>query len=208
MTSATGWGVLLWGFALGLRHASDADHVAVVTTLLQREPGVWRAARIAALWGAGHTVSFLAIGLLIVLAQLHPSAAFEEAAELLVAAMLIGVGLWNLKRIPGESEGAPQGKTGLLQTLRPMAVGLIHGLAGSAGVGLLTASTISSRGLASLYLALFGLGTILGMVLLTVIIANPIAWSLKREGSAKRVVGTLASLLSITLGITVLVGML
>ena len=200
--------MLLWGFALGLRHASDADHVAVVATLLQREPGVWKAARIAALWGAGHTLSFLAIGLLIVLAQFHPSAALEQAAEVLVAAMLIGVGSWHLTRPPAATPASSPSKPTLLETLRPVAVGVIHGLAGSAAIGLITATTITSRGLAALYLALFGVGTILGMVLLTVVIANPIAWSVRREGFTKRIVGVAASLLSIVLGIAVLAGML
>jgi hypothetical protein len=67
----TGLSVLLLGVGLGLRHATDADHVSVVSALVQREPGVWRAARIAALRGPGLTVAFLALGLLIVLAEVR-----------------------------------------------------------------------------------------------------------------------------------------
>ncbi len=56
----TGLSVLLLGVGLGLRHATDADHVVVVSALVQREPGIWRAARVAALWGLGHSAAFLA----------------------------------------------------------------------------------------------------------------------------------------------------
>lgn len=58
-----GLSVLLLGIGLGLRHAIDTDHVVVVSALVQREHGVWRAARIAALWGAGHTIALLSMGL-------------------------------------------------------------------------------------------------------------------------------------------------
>jgi len=163
---------LVLGLGLGLRHATDADHVAVVSAMLQREPGALRALRVAVLWGLGHTVSFLALGLLIVLGGVRIPASFERAVELLVAAMLIGLGAWHLARGTGAS--AP---TRAVSAKRPVAVGLVHGLAGSAGVALLTGATIHSRLCATLYLALFGVGTVLGMALLTAALSWPIAWA-------------------------------
>ena len=82
----TGLSILLVGMGLGLRHATDADHVIVVSALVQRERGLWRAARLALLWGVGHTAAFLGMGLVIVLAELRIPSSFETAAELLVAA--------------------------------------------------------------------------------------------------------------------------
>jgi len=200
----TGLSVLLLGIGLGLRHATDADHVVVVSALVQREPGVWRAARIAALWGIGHTIAFLGLGLLIVLAGVRIPSAFERAADLLVAAMLIGFGLWHLAKNRGE---VPQSITAEAASsyARPVLIGLVHGLAGSAGIALLAATTIASRPLAAAYLGLFGIGTVLGMVALTVVMSRPISWTMRREGVLKQGVTVLAALLSMMLGAVVLV---
>lgn len=198
----TALSVLLLGLGLGLRHATDADHVVVVSALVQREPGVWKAARIAALWGAGHTVAFLALGLLIVLFGVRLPEAYERSAELLVAAMLIGFGVWHVVRSPrSDSDAAPM-KAG---SARPVAIGLVHGLAGSAGIALLAATTIGSRSLAVVYLGLVALGTVIGMVVLTMVLSRPISWTMRRPGLLRRSVTGSAALLSIGLGLSVLV---
>jgi nickel/cobalt transporter (NicO) family protein len=199
----TGFSVVLLGIGLGLRHATDADHVVVVSALLQREPGVWRAARIAALWGAGHTASFLGLSLLIVFAELRLPHAFEHGVELLIAAMLIGFGVWHLMRIRASSDPlrtAPVARA----TTRPVLIGLVHGLGGSAGVALLAVTTIAPRALAVLYLGLVALGTVVGMVALTVVMSRPIRWTMRREGNLKHASAILAAGLSLALGGTVL----
>jgi len=196
----TGWSVLWLGVGLGLRHAIDAEHVVVVSALVQREPGLWRAARIAALWGTGHTAAFLGVGLLVVLAGVHVPASFEEAAEVLVAAMLIGLGLWNLRALGRTAEPSMPARA---PTARPLFLGLVHGLAGSAGIALLTATTIDSRAFAALYLALFGLGTVLGMVLLTMLLSRPIAWIAARGAFARNLTTGGAALVSVGLGIAI-----
>ena len=200
----TGLSVLLLGIGLGLRHATDADHVVVVSALVQREPGVWRAARIAALWGAGHTVAFLALGLFIVLAEVRIPEAFERGAELLVALMLIGFGLWHLVRSRGTDSGESVPSVAGASA-RPLVIGLFHGLAGSAGIALLAATTIGSRPLAVAYLGLVALGTVVGMVALTVVMSRPISWTMRREGRLRSAITVIAAMLSIGLGLTVLV---
>jgi nickel/cobalt exporter len=199
----TSFSVLLLGLGLGLRHATDADHVVVVSALVQREHGMWRAARIAALWGAGHTVAFLALGLLIVLAEVRIPEPFERGAELLVAAMLIGVGAFHLLRSRPSSVREAR-RPSAAAAARPIAIGLVHGLAGSAGIALLAATTIGSRPLAVAYLGLVALGTVLGMVALTVAMSQPIGWAMRREGRLKQVVAAVAPLLSVMLGFVVL----
>ncbi len=193
--------VLLLGIGLGLRHATDADHVVVVCALVQREPGVWKAARVAALWGAGHTLSFLALGLLIVLVGVRVPDAFERGAELLVAFMLIGFGVWHLAhdRFVGTARAVPGAGAA-----RPVAIGLVHGLAGSAGVALLAVTTIGSPADAVMYLGLVALGTVIGMVALTIVMSRPISWTMRREGHLKNAVTLLAALVSIALGVTLL----
>jgi nickel/cobalt transporter (NicO) family protein len=191
---------LVLGLGLGLRHATDSDHVAVVAAMIQREPGALRVVRVAVLWGLGHTVSFLVLGLLIVLAGLRMPPSFERAVELLVAAMLIGLGAWHLAHGPGAR--APQRA---VSATRPVAVGLVHGLAGSASVALLAGTTIHSPLGASLYLVSFGAGTVVGMALLTVALAWPIGWTMRRSRPWTpwifRVPGVLSVALGLALGV-------
>lgn len=197
---------VLWlGVGLGLRHATDADHVVVVSALVQREPGVWRAARVAALWGAGHTAAFLGLGLLVVLTGVRIPSAFENLAELLVASMLIGFGVWHFGRSRMPAKIAAETPRHKGPSVRPVLIGLVHGLAGSAGIALLTATTIAPRVLAAAHLVLFGLGTVLGMVALTVVMSKPIGWTVRREGPLKNAVTLVAALLSMALGVAILV---
>ena len=185
---------LLLGIGLGLRHATDADHVAVVSALVQREPGPLRAIRIAVLWGLGHTSSFLGVGLLVVLAGVHFSAAFERCVGVLVAGMLIALGALHLLRGPLGSRRAPS-------PTRPVAIGLVHGLAGSAGVALLAVTTVHSKLYATLYLAWFGVGTVLGMASLTLLMYWPIAWGARQPRSVGRWFLRLPGLFSLALGV-------
>jgi sulfite exporter TauE/SafE len=191
-----GTSILLLGLGLGLRHASDADHVAVLSTLIQREPGPFRAARIAALWGAGHSVSFLTVGLLVIVAGVHVTPQFERLAESLIAAMLIGFGLWHLSRQLTGGVVADQ-----TAASRPVFIGIVHGLAGSGGVALLAMAAIESRLWAVAYLGLFGVGTLFGMMMLTVVLSWVIAWSVSRQGLAQRVIAVVPALLSLSLGL-------
>ncbi|WP_437855231.1 high-affinity nickel-transport family protein [Sorangium sp. So ce363] len=196
----TGVSALLLGLGLGLRHAADADHLVVIATLLQRERGPRRAALIAALWGLGHSAAFLGVGLIVVLLGLRIPAPFERAAELLVAFMLIALGAWHLVR---PQRRAPAPGHGGAAHARSIAIGLVHGLAGSAGIALLATASIPSRLWAAAYLALFGLGTVAGMIALTVILSWPIGWTLTRGGAPRRFSIVTAALLGIATGVAV-----
>jgi high-affinity nickel permease len=203
----TATSILLIGFALGLRHATDADHVVVVTSLLDRQPSALRAARIAAWWGVGHSCAFFAIGFATVLLGLHVPPGFERLAEIVVAAMLVAFGIWHLARALGASsrERSREREARPASALRPTLVGVVHGLAGSAGIALLASTTISSRIVATSYLLLFALGTILGMVLLTIALSWPLSWAMAHE-KARRVTMIGAACLSLSLGALVVLG--
>jgi len=193
--------MLALGLGLGLRHAVDPDHLAVITSLLQREREPGQALRIAALWGAGHTAAFLAVGLTVVLVGARVPAAFETATDLLVGGMLIGFGALNLRSSLGSDA-----RTGHAHPRRsgaggPLAIGTVHGLAGSAGVALLATTTIGARSTAVAYLALFGMGTVFGMMALTALLSRPLGWTVRRGRSWGRRVGVTAATLSVGLGI-------
>jgi len=188
------WAV--FGLGMGLRHALDPDHLAAITTMLDREASAMRAMRLAAMWGLGHGTSFVAVGLPIVLLDLHVPDRFESVASLLVAALLVGLGVF---RLFGSTERTGADST-RARDARPLAVGIAHGTAGSAGVALLAAATLDSRVAAGGTLAMVALGTLVGMVLATLVLAKPLAWTASHEGLPRTFARIAPAILSITLG--------
>ena len=217
--------VCVLGFFLGMRHATDADHVIAVTTIVSRQRTTSSAAMIGALWGVGHTLTILVVGAGIVLLGWVIPPRVGLSLELSVGVMLIVLGLMNLTGVlqkvtesvipaagpPGTVHAHPHahgdyvhthlhghapeahphapdqtplgcldrrlGGLGVYQAVRPLVVGIVHGLAGSAAVALLVLTTIGSTAWAILYLLVFGVGTIAGMMLITAGIVWPITYA-------------------------------
>ena len=243
--------VLLLGFFLGMRHATDADHVIAVSTIVSRQRSVWAAAWTGVLWGVGHTLTILAVGIGIIIFGLVIPPRVGLGMEFSVAIMLVLLGVLTLtgvtRRIQeglagashgGEAEGrhahlhshgdyvhthvhghapgahghleeaTPQarldralGRFGTYHTLRPLIVGLVHGLAGSAAVALLVLAAIRDPGWATAYLVIFGLGTIAGMMLITAAVAVPFAVTARRFAWLNRHLATASGLLSVVFGL-------
>src|SRR5580700_7758833 len=200
--------VLLLGFVLGMRHATDADHVVAVTTIVSQQKSVRAAGLIGALWGVGHTITILLVGGAIILFNLVIPPRLGLGMELSVALMLILLGAVNLsgtaKRMHAIAHGTgepPGGGARPIPLARSLAIGVVHGLAGSAAVALLVLTTIQGAKWALLYLLLFGVGTILGMVLLTSMIALPFAYAADRFARVNARMVQLTSLVSIGLGL-------
>jgi high-affinity nickel-transport protein len=183
------------GFALGVRHATDADHVAAVAAIVARHGSVRRAARVGALWGAGHSLTLLAVGGALVSFRVAVPPRLGLASELLVAVMLVALGLRNLGPGAGAERGAADGAR------RPVLVGTVHGLAGSGAVALLALAAIPSPAWAVAYLAVFGAGTVLGMVAVTVAVAVPAAVAGPRFGRARPALRVAAGALSVVVGL-------
>jgi len=150
---------------LGMRHATDPDHVVAVTTIVSRERSVAKAAGIGAVWGLGHTITLLVVGGAIIAFKIGLDARLGLSLELCVAIMLIVLGVLNLFNVRANTRG--------LNATRPFIVGVVHGLAGSAGAALLIVPLIDDPRWAALYLLTFGLGTVVGMALITLTIAFP-----------------------------------
>ena len=150
---------------LGMRHATDPDHIVAVTTIVTRERSVAKAAGIGAVWGIGHTITLLVVGGAIIGFKVAMNARLGLSLELCVAIMLIVLGLLNLFNV--------RARTSDISAARPFLVGVVHGLAGSAGAALLIVPLIDDPRWAVLYLLTFGLGTIVGMALITLTIAFP-----------------------------------
>jgi high-affinity nickel-transport protein len=189
--------ILALGFLLGLRHATDSDHVMAVSTIVAREPSARRAAGVGVLWGIGHSATLLAVGGLLVGFRIALPPRLGLGLELMVALMLVALGASNLLGRSRNDEHLHSHKAGL----RPFWVGLVHGLAGSAAISLLVLEMIDDSRWAFLYLALFGAGTTAGMAVLTALIALPLAFAAERLTDVRRHVPRLAGIASIAFGV-------
>jgi high-affinity nickel-transport protein len=182
---------ILLGALLGLRHATDADHVVAVTTIVARERSLMRAARVGAIWGVGHTLTLLLLGGAIIAFRLVIPPRLGLGLEFGVAIMLIGLGFSNIRQ---RDEDRPP------RLSRPLLVGIVHGLAGSAAVALLVLATIREPLAAAFYLLMFGLGTIIGMMIVTLLLAAPALYATGRVARMQTGVRLAAGALSIVFG--------
>lgn len=183
---------ILLGVLLGLRHATDADHVVAVTTIVARERSLARAARIGAVWGVGHTLTLLLLGGAIIAFRLVIPPRIGLGLEFGVALMLIALGYANLRA--KDVEESPT-------LTRPLLIGVVHGLAGSAAVALLVLATIRAPLAAVAYLMMFGIGTIVGMMLVTLLLAAPALYAASRVHRMRSGVRVAAGALSIVFGL-------
>ena len=153
---------VLLGFALGIRHAADPDHVAAVAALVARHHRAGVAASIGAAWGIGHSLTIVLVGGVLVAMRIAVPASFAIGAELLVAAILIALGVANLRSLRHGATSAASHAAA-------------HGLGGSAAVALLALAVMPTPATAVVYLAVFGAGTVGGMVALSFGLGIPLA---------------------------------
>ena len=133
------------GFALGVRHATDPDHVVAVTTIVARERRVLPSSIVGAVWGAGHTATLLVVGGAIVAFRLVVPPGLAQGAELAAAVMLVALGVTSLvrggRRRSTDAHDVHVGES-RSRWLRPLLVGVVHGLAGSAAIALLVLASL------------------------------------------------------------------
>jgi len=195
--------VLALGLLLGVRHAFDADHLAAMSTLVSQRQGLLGSSLLGALWGVGHTLSLLVAGVVVMALHVQIGPQLALALEFGVAAMLIGLGANAIRglhrgtRVHVHRHG---GRTHLHHA-RPLAVGIVHGLAGSSALMLLVPSTIPAPlgGLA--YMAIFGLGSIAGMLVVSALLSLPIHLTAVRFRRINLAVRGLAGVFSVACGL-------
>jgi hypothetical protein len=169
------------GAALGARHALEPDHLAAVSTLIAERPRPRQAAALGALWGIGHAATLLVVGAALLLARGELPAGVVAAGEAVVAVMLIVLGARSVRLAlrGGDGPATAHAHGGRLhvhrgaprhlhlgeQTLavRPLLIGLVHGLAGSGGLTALALAEMPTTAGAIGYIVTFGLGSIAGM---------------------------------------------
>jgi len=218
------WTTLALGFVLGLRHALDADHLAAVSTFISEERHPWRSSLIGVFWGMGHTAALLVFGLVIAAFRLTVNQRLSQVLEFLVGCMLVFLGANVLLRLAkgrtvhvhahehdgvahahlhfhaGEAQHAHEHQF-LRLGGRPFIVGVVHGLAGTAAVMLLVVGAIPSMLLALGYILIFGVGSMGGMMVMSLLMSVPLALAGRRVLLVERVVRLAAGLFSLGFGI-------
>lgn len=221
----------LLGLFLGMRHATDPDHVIAVGTIVARQPTIRSALLIGSLWGVGHSLTIVAVGGAMILFSVAIPPRLGLTMEMAVALMLILLGIWSLAGFAEQMRQfhlpqrngvaglhldfqrrpdtrAPTGwlcrqitGLGACQVLRPLIVGLVHGLAGSAAVALLVLALIRSPWWCMAYLGLFGIGTIAGMILITAAMGAMFTYTSRRFSRLERHLRLASGLLSLGFGL-------
>ena len=191
-------GILAVGLALGIRHALDPDHVVAITTIASRVKGVTKAAMIGAMWGIGHTLTIFVVGSAIILLKFTIPPRIGLAMEFSVGVMLVALGVFNLTGAANKLRDLPA-----YNAIRPMAVGIVHGLAGSAAVALIVLAAIGDSWWALAYLLTFGFGTILGMMVMTILMVLPAGYAAQRFHSYHRGMTLASGALSVAFGILI-----
>jgi hypothetical protein len=212
------------GFVLGLKHALDADHLAAVSTMATEKRSLLGSSLIGMWWGLGHTISLLIAGVLVMLLHVQIGPGTEKALELCVGLMLIVLGVNTLRKLvrggrvhmhTHEHDGhwhvhphihektapdVPHTHHGLRGGARPLLIGMVHGMAGSAALTLLVLATISSTVVGFLYIGIFGVGSMGGMAVMSVLFALPSKLNMRRFSTLSVLFRGIAGLASLSLG--------
>ncbi|MBI3650693.1 MAG: urease accessory protein UreH [Acidobacteria bacterium] len=214
------------GFWLGIKHALDADHLVAVSTIVSEHKSLWRSSIIGTFWGLGHTASLLGVGLFVVLLRITVSPSIAPFMEIPVSIMLIALGanaVWQAWRERGISihihahahEGQDAHKHLHLHThkehdhkhhllrlgRKPFMVGLVHGFAGSAVLMIAVLTTMPTVALGLIYIAVFGLGSVGGMLLMSALISLPFVATAKKFSSINNTIRLLAGIFSVAFGL-------
>lgn len=227
--------ILALGFLLGLRHATDADHVVAITTITTKQKHIKGSTLIGALWGIGHSVTVTLVGIPIIFFSLKIPAKIGLGLEFCVGTMLVILGTINLynyknqvaktltRLVHGHEHShfstrkhshlhfhlpkkldEQNHHLSLFQIIRPIFVGLVHGLAGSTAIALLILTTIHKTTFAAFYLIVFNIGVIIGMMIITTLIGTSIKLANKKIEFLHKYLVAGSGLLSFVFGLYIM----
>jgi ABC-type nickel/cobalt efflux system permease component RcnA len=221
--------VLGIGLVFGLKHATEVDHVVAVSTIASQQRNVLRSALVGALWGAGHTASLLLVGVVVLSLRIAIPKSVSNWFEFAVALMIIGLGtaaLWGALRKRGDVHVHEHTHEGVSHVhihfhesetrhkaerkhshavsvvgIKPVLIGMMHGLAGSGALTLLVLTQLDSVWVGFLYLGIFGFGSIVGMLLMSGLIGLPFALTSRSLSSLHHRMQMTAAVVSIAFGL-------
>ena len=215
---------LTLGFTIGLMHAFDPDHVVTMSTMVSRERSIRRSSLLGAMWGLGHTTSLALVGLAVLALQLTIPPSLSKGMEFAVAMMIVALGghlIWRttkecgLHRHTHSHDGPAHAHVHFhskhdrtdhhhhvpRSNSKTFAIGIIHGLAGSAALTLAVMATMTSTIQGVLYILIFGLGSIGGMFLMSAIMSMPFAFLGKWVSGWQRPAQGMIGMLAVSFGL-------
>jgi high-affinity nickel-transport protein len=209
MTAVSVDSLMALGFVLGLRHAFEADHLAAISTIVTERRSILSSLVVGGLWGCGHTLALLVAGIGVVLLRYQMTNRIAHAFESCVGVMLVLLGANVLRTLAhrGASHShdhttvASHSRADAWLVARPLLVGMVHGLAGSAPLLLLTLAVVSSPLAAFFYIAVFGVGSIIGMAIMSLLLSVPAHVTVNHFARTNLAVRGLSGAFSVGLGL-------
>ena len=227
-STASTFGILGLGFVIGLKHATEADHLAAVSTIVSERKSLWSSAFIGGIWGLGHTISLFIAGVFVLLLNFQISEKTERILEFGVGIMLLLLGLNVLRKLlqggkmhfhthehgerahvhphihdPGKKD-APETHHGFKFSPRSLFIGMVHGFAGSAALMLAIIPTIESRVVGLIYIIIFGIGSIGGMIIMSFLVGLPFHLTSKNFNRMNYILQSIAGFASIGIGLYII----
>lgn len=193
--------ILGLGFILGIKHAIEPDHVIAVSTIASQSKKLFRSSLAGVFWGIGHTATLFLIGIILIAMKGEIPEKWAMSLEFLVGIMLVYLGVTTIlsfknihlhqheynselhKHVHSHDHSGShlhnhQHKK--VSYVKSMMIGFVHGLAGSGAMVLLTMSTVKTAWEGAIYILIFGVGTVAGMLIFTTIIGIPFVFSAKK----------------------------
>lgn len=196
--------ILMIGFLLGIKHALEPDHVIGVSTLACQSKRLWKSSLVGVFWGVGHTGTLFIVGMIIIMLKISITDKWAMSLEFLVGIMLVYFGVTAVhsrkKWQTQQAETLEWDERRQSPYVKPLLMGFIHGLAGSASMILLTFSTVNSVGEGALYILVFGSGTIISMLLFNTLLGIPFVLS-KDKRTVNTTLVQFAGLISLVFGL-------
>jgi high-affinity nickel-transport protein len=209
MTAVSVDSLVALGFVLGLRHATEADHLAAISTIVIERRSLLSSSLVGAFWGLGHTLALLIAGVGVLLPRYQMTDRMAHAFELCVGIMLVLLGANVLRTLVDRRGSHRHANTTVAShshseawlVARPLFVGMVHGLAGSAPLLLLTLTVVSSPLAAFSYIGVFGVGSMMGMSLMSVLLGVPARLTVDHFARTHLALRGLSGLFSVALGL-------
>lgn len=213
--------ILGLGLVLGFKHAIEPDHVIAVSTIASQSKKLLRSSLAGVFWGIGHTATLFIIGIILILMKGEIPEKYAMSLEFLVGIMLVYLGITTIlsfknihlhknehdgeihKQLHSHDHNGIHGHQHQFQRvsyLKSMFIGLVHGLAGSGAMVVLTMSTVNSAWEGAIYILIFGVGTVIGMLFFTTLIGIPFVFSAEKF-SLNKTLTQLTGVISTVFGI-------
>jgi ABC-type nickel/cobalt efflux system permease component RcnA len=187
--------ILLFGFLLGLKHALEPDHVIAVSTIASDSKNLWKSSMTGVFWGIGHTLTLFIIGFFLLIMKTSIPEVIAMSLEFLVGVMIVVLGISSILKLSNKRNEAfhrdQDSRESKKTYVKSMGIGFVHGLAGSAALAILVMSTMDTLLGGAFYILIFGLGTIAGMLLFTMVIGIPFAITKNNERISQTLVGVI-----------------